>query len=352
MSLEKIKDKNIIIGFDGFVDTIMHAVDKRTVDGYQRIPTITDFGQRILSAAHKSANIEWVPIRKNIGGNSVLMANALSYLGAQVRYMGTIGDFQSNIFKDFAQRTQAISLGDFNETRALEFQDGKLLFGEMAPLQSFNIQSIQTAIAAKDLTQMLSAADALAITNWTMTPHLDEVTLFFLEQLRGLPPKERWLFFDLADPEKRPRQDLTQFLSIIQQGQLVAKTWLGLNLREAMQIAQAIGYSHEIDESPQNMSKAAQAIQNFLQIDGVFIHGIYYFAGATFDDVVSVANHFNPTPKILTGAGDHFNAGFLASILCGLSLSDALKYAGKTCSFYIKHALSPSIQDIIHKDPH
>ena len=43
---------NILSGFDGFVDEIIHVVDKRIdKDNYIRVKTIEDYGHKILNAA-------------------------------------------------------------------------------------------------------------------------------------------------------------------------------------------------------------------------------------------------------------------------------------------------------------
>ena len=50
---------NILSGFDGFVDEIIHVVDKRIdKDNYIRVKTIEDYGHKILNAAGVSSNIE------------------------------------------------------------------------------------------------------------------------------------------------------------------------------------------------------------------------------------------------------------------------------------------------------
>jgi len=64
---QKIADdntgKNLLIGFDGFVDEITHVVEERqAIDKYTRVETIDDFAKKIAAAAGLSANIEFLPI--------------------------------------------------------------------------------------------------------------------------------------------------------------------------------------------------------------------------------------------------------------------------------------------------
>ena len=96
------------------------------------IPTITDFANRVASAAGKSANIELSEKLDKLGGNGPIMANAQLSLGLGVRYVGALGAPDIHpLFKDFSQATQAISLTNPGVTHALEFEDGKIMLGTM-----------------------------------------------------------------------------------------------------------------------------------------------------------------------------------------------------------------------------
>jgi hypothetical protein len=46
------------VGLDGFVDEIVHAVDKReNAVSFERLPTIAKFAERLSAAAGQSTNI-------------------------------------------------------------------------------------------------------------------------------------------------------------------------------------------------------------------------------------------------------------------------------------------------------
>ena len=51
----------VVVGFDGFVDEIVEAVDRRHSLHHTRMTKMEQFGQRILKAAGLSTNIELVP---------------------------------------------------------------------------------------------------------------------------------------------------------------------------------------------------------------------------------------------------------------------------------------------------
>src|SRR6185295_14503155 len=79
------RDLTAFVGLDGFVDEIIHVVDKRdSPDSFQRLPSIAKLAKRIAAAADKSTNFELVPQRVKLGGNGPIMANALSHFDLRV----------------------------------------------------------------------------------------------------------------------------------------------------------------------------------------------------------------------------------------------------------------------------
>jgi sugar/nucleoside kinase (ribokinase family) len=56
---------------------------------------------------------------------------------------------------------------------------------------------------------------------------------------------------------------------------------------------------------------------------------------------------YDPKPKITTGAGDHFNAGFIGALLAGLQPLHALQTGGATSGHYVRTAESPERAQLI-----
>src|SRR5207247_3451863 len=74
-----------LVGFDGFIDTILHVVAKReSATKHTRLTTIAEFARRIDAAAVLSANFELVTQNVRLGGNGPIMANALRGCGLPV----------------------------------------------------------------------------------------------------------------------------------------------------------------------------------------------------------------------------------------------------------------------------
>jgi sugar/nucleoside kinase (ribokinase family) len=59
-----------------------------------------------------------------------------------------------------------------------------------------------------------------------------------------------------------------------------------------------------------------------------------------------VVGPFTAKPKITTGAGDHFNAGFCVGRMLGLDLAASLQIGVATSGFYVRQAKSPRLEDL------
>ena len=343
-------EKSALVGIDGFVDKIVHPVDQRTGQGenYTPIKTITDFAKRIGAAAGKSTNIELAPVVEKLGGNGPIMANAQRSLGVKVRYIGALGDAAIHpVFTEFAEQTQAISLVEPGITHAAEFTDGKIMLGTMASLDEITYERIIEKMGEGAFLDAFSRADLIAIVNWTMIPNLTSVFNAFLDKvLAHLPPHDnRTFFFDLADPEKRSRSDVSNVLKIISRFQSHGHVILGLNLKEAQQVDAILGF-FPLEPEPENLEKMADRIRKELKLGTVVVHPTTGAACSTRDGTAYVKGPYCETPKITTGAGDHFNAGFVTARLIGLSPEAALTVAVATSGYYVRTAKSPSLGDI------
>ena len=356
-TLQELKEKgplagsiNALVGIDGFVDKIVHPVDQRSGPGDQftAIPTITEFANRIGSAAGKSANIELAPVVEKLGGNGPIMANAQAAHGLNVRYIGALGkDSIHPVFQEFAEHTKAISIADPGITNAAEFTDGKIMLGSMASLDEITYENICQQVGREELIHIFNQSDLIAMVNWTMIPYLTGVFKSFLAD--ALPnisqDKSRTFFFDLADPEKRSEADLLEVLNLFKEFEKFGKVILGLNLREAEQVEALLGFD-PIPNTPENLQTMAARIREKLQLDTIVIHPVADAACATPEGTAYAIGPFCDKPKITTGAGDHFNSGFVSARLLGLSPEAALTMAVATSGFYVRTAVSPTLNDL------
>ncbi|MGD0387932.1 MAG: PfkB family carbohydrate kinase [Tepidisphaeraceae bacterium] len=333
-----------LIGLDGFVDEIIAVVDKRLDrQHYEPMKTITVFGQRILKAAGQSSNYELDVKKTKLGGNGPIMANALAAAGLAVTYIGCLGYPTIHpVFAELARRAKVLSIAEPGHTDALEFEDGKLMLGKHQSLGDVNWENLVGRIGKEQLVKLFSGAKLIGMLNWTMLPFLSDIwKKLQSEILPECPKRERILFVDLCDPEKRTRRDISMAMEIVSGFQSTVNLVLGLNLKESEAIAQALGIALPADSEPL-IERTAGEIRGRLGISCVVIHPRKGAAAATERESARFAGPFVQQPKISTGAGDHFNAGFCIGRVVGLSLEESLCAGVATSGYYVRNAESPT----------
>src|SRR5207247_3566766 len=172
------------VGLDGFVDEIVHAVDKREdAQNFERLGTISALSKRISAAAGKSTNIELVNQRMKLGGNGPIMANALASLGVKVTYVGALGyPTLHPVFNDFAQHAEVHSIAEAGHTDAVEFDDGKIMLVKSSQLNEITWHNLQARFGRDRFIEVYSTADLVAFVNWTMIPCMSEIWAALLEE--------------------------------------------------------------------------------------------------------------------------------------------------------------------------
>ncbi len=336
------------VGLDGFVDEIIHVVDKRSgVDSFQRLPTIARLAERLAAAAGKSTNIELVTQRTKLGGNGPIMANALCSFGLKVTYVGTLGyPALHPVFQDLANRAEVVSVAEAAHTDALEFEDGKLMLGKMTPLSLLTWDILLQRFGREKFAEKFGSSSLVAFVNWTMIPYMSDLwESMQTEMCPRLTGPRRRIFFDLADPEKRTGADILRALKLIEKFGTHFDVILGLNEKEAYEISEVLGLK-TASRTSDGLAELALAMRKTLAIDTLAIHPVTYALAASGDSVAVVQGPYVPKPLITTGAGDHFNAGFCLGKLLGLDNGLSVLTGVATSGFYVSHARTPDIDDL------
>ena len=345
----ELSETNVLVGFDGFVDTILHVVKTRhSATKYVRMDRMGAFGEAITDAAGLSANMEMVSQMQKLGGNGPIMANALGACGTSVTYIGNLGSPAIHpVFSEFAAFAEVHSIAEPGYTDAIEFDDGKLMFGKHESLREVNWANLTKYLPEKALLKIFSRSRFIALVNWTMLTQMkgifQKITTVIAPKLKG--PK-RVVFFDLADPAKRSPEDIAEALKQIAKFQKFFRVVLGLNFRESVQVGEVLGI-RKPEETHSAVTAQAVKIRDALDIETVVIHPTHFAAAADANGSACVEGPFTAKPKITTGAGDHFNAGFSVGCILGLSLEESLQIGVATSGFYVRNAKSPKVNDLI-----
>jgi pfkB family carbohydrate kinase len=337
-----------LVGLDGFVDTILHVVKTReSASKYKRLTAMRDFAAKIDAAAGHSANIEFVTQMVKLGGNGPIMAHALAAFGMPITYIGNLGAPNIHpVFAPFADEATVYSIAEPGYTDAIEFDDGKLMFGKHESLKDVNWGNLTRHLSEDVLIEIIRHSSLVALVNWTM---LTQMTAIWKKLLTRIAPKiggeRRWLFFDLADPAKRSPEDIGEALDQISKFQGYFRVVLGMNLQESRQVGEVLGIKAP-DETYGTVTHHASQILAKLKIDTVVIHPTQFAAAADASGATHVVGPYTPKPKITTGAGDHFNAGFCTGRILGMGLAESLQIGVATSGYYVQNAKTPRLDDI------
>jgi hypothetical protein len=349
-SVERASRMRAFVGLDGFVDEIVHAVDKRDdAETFQRLPTITRFSERIAAAAGRSTNVEMVNQHTKLGGNGPIMANALARLGLKVTYVGALGyPTMHPVFNEFAQWAEVHSIADPGHTHALEFEDGKVMLTKSAHFSQITWPNVQARYGRNKFIENFLSADLVGFVNWTMIPYMSDVWAALLAEFCPSPTGAKHkIFFDLADPEKRTPKDILRALNLIAAFEAYFEVILGLNEKEACEIGAVLGVSIK-HGTRDGLGQLAREIQKRVPVHTLVVHPVSFALATAQGQVLLVDGPFVERPLITTGAGDHFNSGFCLGRLLGFDHAFSLLTGVTASGYYVRSAQSPSIDDLVN----
>jgi hypothetical protein len=337
---------NVLVGLDGFVDLIIDVVDKRTdATNYTRVETIGALGERITRAAGLSSNLELVVRQQKLGGNGPIMANAMLENGCAVSYIGNLGRPAVHaVFADMAKRCKACySLAEPGTTDALEFRDGKLMLGKHQTLKEVTYDRMLEVVGKEKLRMAWETSNLIALTNWTMLTYQTDIWKRLHKDMSGVKtPAGAVLFIDLADPEKRPAKEIADACQFLKNFRSSHRVVFGVNQKESMEVSAAIGLKFDADAIEAN----AVALRKALDLDAVVIHPTRNAACATEKASAYIDGPYCQNPKLTTGAGDNFNAGFCVGLLAGLEPQEMLAAGTANSGFYVRNGRSATSKDL------
>jgi sugar/nucleoside kinase (ribokinase family) len=364
-ALESLRAKGFrpaVVGFDGFVDSIIEVVDQRqdmSPGGYRGIRTIEQFAARVGAAAGKSTNIELVVKEDRFGGNGPLMAGAMGRLGVPVTYIGAVGH-EANptvlhpLYEELAVRCrEVIPVAPPAHTDALEFDDGKVMLGKPANVQLVTWAGLARVLGLEGIRMRIEQSALIGIVNWVMMGGVEGIWEGLCKDvfagLRG--NDQRRVFIDLADPAKRTDEDVKRAVACLRTMNAMVPLTLGLNLAEAERMAHVFGVRAFEDRGMHTfgavVESAARALREALGLACVVIHPREGAAAADAAGTAWFDGPFTSTPKLSTGAGDHFNGGFAFAQVHGLPLDQCLAVGCAVSGAYVRDALSPNLDRLV-----
>jgi hypothetical protein len=342
-----LSDLKITAGFDGFVDTITRIIKEKNYKSVQTIDSVNDFTAYITAKAGTNFSLELHEMITKPGGNMPIMANALGCTGIKVNCIGALGF--PVIHSSFLQLSPNCSLYSFADpgiTTAIEFDDSKMLLAGMTSINNSNWQTIKDTIGIDKVISLFQQTNCIALLNWSEMDHATDIWKGVAEEViteiktdRGKP----FIFIDLADCSKRSETAIREIISIIISLSTMLEVIVGLNANETRLIAGIFLDRGNYDD----LRETGEQLYKELHVQSLIIHhskqalawdesGVYQQTGFTIT-----------TPKIFTGAGDNFNAGYCLGKLLRLKTGESLVLGHATAAYYIANGKSASIEELI-----
>jgi len=153
------------------------------------------------------------------------------------------------------------------------------------------------------------------------------------------------VFFDLADPSKRFKEDIKEVLRLIGRYTEYFDVILGLNENEALKVYAALNDTELFENIC--LEKIGAYIFENMNIGELVIHPVDCCITVNKGGVKKQKGKVIENPKITTGGGDNFNAGYCIGRRLGMDIDDCMILAMAVSALYVKNGNSPSFYELI-----
>lgn len=320
-----------LIGFDGYVDKLVRL--KRSQHGCEDFyPTITSFAEFVQSMGAMSADIALHRISEKIGGNGPLLADALARKTVPTVCIGAMGEPELDVNYQMLKKTvNLISVADVAHSLVMEFDDGKLMFGDTECFANLNWAMIRDKIGIERLRELFSDAALVGFANWSGLPCAGDLLHGILKEIGpSLIGTKRHLFFDLADPSAKSEEQFQDLFQTMKALRAFFHVTLGLNPKECLQI-----YNRFFDCVQERFTpQMVFALTEQFPADEIVVHiAGEAIVGSAGDTPVSVEGIAVERPVISVGAGDNFNSGYCLGLLADMNPKQCA-YLGNLAAYW------------------
>lgn len=340
-------DTPALLGFDACIDIIARIVRNRNDDNTAvYFNSTSEIGDFLSSLGSRSCGLELETKISRPGGNMVITANALGSLGIKADCIGTFGypDILP-VFRNISPNCRLNSVAETISATAIEFDVSKVIMFDPGPYRNLDSQTITGVLGTDRIRQMAEGKFLIAFLNWSEIENSTEIWTWFLNDVfpHVAPVKGRVFFTDLSDCSRRSTDQIREAMSLLWEFRKKFRVVLSLNVNESLIVAKALGISHNLpDES------FTRELHYACNCDLLLIHRIKDSIAFDGSEYTSCETFFTEDPKILTGGGDNFNAGFCLSAFLDLDVYQSLVLANAVTGFYVSHGYSPASEDLVN----
>ncbi len=322
--IEKLKQfhplGSIVVMPDFFVDRIIRL----------------ESAEKLLAALEEKArngggSIRGIPTADIRGGNAVNVAYALGKLGAKVSLFTVADEIGAAMLKQaFSQFGKSATLriipGRQGHTTSFEFPHEGDKVNVMVSDVGDNEEFGPNRLAAQEDLSILKSADAVMVVNWASNKKGTELAEY---AFKSSPSAMH--FVDPADISARKeefRDMLFRLSSIID--------CLSINENECAHLAHALGLDALLS-SAYGLDEVKTAARKIAESVGVTTD-LHTRIGSAWSNgkEVEFAHAIKVEPKLLTGAGDVWDAADIVGYLAGLDPNERLMFANAAASLFVR----------------
>ena len=339
---------NTFVGLDGYIDFIQRAVKSQTTNGPEYFKNIKEFSEHLGKAAGKSAQIEIITQETKLGGNAPIMAHALGSLGFKTTCIGNFGKPSINmVFHDIHKNVELMSIGNSALTNALEFHDGKIILSEVGPFKNLNWGYVKDEAGFEYLSTTIKSSSLVALVDWCNLPCSTDIWKGILEDIiTNTENPNHHFFFDIADPSRRTDGEIQEALQVIKGYSKFGKVTLGLNENEAEKLYSCLNRINQTMEEDISLIEKGSFIFSNIKVWNLLIHPTDRSISINNSGISEISGRFIEHPKISTGGGDNFNAGYCLGQLIGLDIEESMVTGMANSGAYVQNGKSCSIIDL------
>lgn len=332
-----------VIGFDGFIDTIVRVVSGGPDEAQQHFATKRAFGEKLVALGRANASFELTEVATKIGGNAPNTAQACGRLGLQVECIGMLGHPEiHDLFAGMHANCRLHSFAPPTQTTALEFDDGKVLLAGSRILRTVDWPAVRDGIGLERLRALYADADIVGFTNWGEIEHATAIWEGAeAGVLAAIAPRRRIVFFDLADPRRR-QAEFARLFALIERLTAGNETVLSLNRNEAQAVAR-----HLAVVTDGSLEQLGAAIHRAIRVDTLILRDPFEALAWTAAGQDRTPTFHLAAPRVSTGGGDNFNAGYCFARRAGLDTRAALLVASAVARLYVGNGESPDCAQLV-----
>ena len=342
-----ISNKTAFLGFDACIDSIVSIVSNRTENNVTEFfSDSSQLGTFLLELDNKSCGLELQTKLSKIGGNMVITGNALGNLGIQVDCVGTFGFPEIlPVFRSMSSNCSLYTIGDTITATALEFNNSKVIMFDPGPYNILTWDGIKNLLGTDRIKAMMSHKKLISFVNWSEIENSSQIWKGILDDIlpgTDLEGAKPFFFTDLSDCSRRSTNEIQIAIDLLGRFRNYFKVTLSLNQNEAALVAGALNLHVQMADDD-----FIKELYRLCNTDELVIHRVndaIAYNGVTFEQCDTF---FCKKPKILTGGGDNFNAGYCYSMFKEFNLFQTLLVANAVSGSYVQKGISPGVDDLI-----